>query len=425
MARKKSAENATDPATGRPLPQGVQYRGPLQYRCRPLIDGKRVTKTFDSAKLAKQWLEDTSSKAREGTYVDRSPLDQWTIKRLVEKFRDEVLVDGGDRRGAAEDRAHIPSILEDEELAGLKLSKVSSYDIQDFRDRQLAEGYAKSTVAKRMNLLQQAFGKAISSWRIPMPSNPASGDVAKRPKGADKKRDRVLFIPGPWEREEAVKRGEDELPTEEEVLLGALAKSIYPHDVQITRFAIGQAARQGECLGLRWRDVDLNRRTVTIHGRQGLGDKGDDYREVITHEKRALMPMAHAVLTEMKEEGITPGDLIFKVGGYRAFRVRWGRIVAKTGAGMTGYKEELGYLQGLKFHDLRHESTTRLSEFFPRNADLMDVTGHRDLRSMKRYYNTRPEQLAAQAEAMLRAIEAKTKAGAPSGDNEPLEQSRK
>ncbi|MCW3474957.1 hypothetical protein [Limobrevibacterium gyesilva] len=54
MARTKSKENSLDPATGRPLPLGVAYRGPYQYRARKLIDGTRVTKTFETAKVARE-----------------------------------------------------------------------------------------------------------------------------------------------------------------------------------------------------------------------------------------------------------------------------------------------------------------------------------------------------------------------------------
>ncbi|WP_231874751.1 hypothetical protein [Acetobacter cerevisiae] len=31
----------TDPATGKPLPHGVSYRGPKQYMTRKVVDGRR------------------------------------------------------------------------------------------------------------------------------------------------------------------------------------------------------------------------------------------------------------------------------------------------------------------------------------------------------------------------------------------------
>ena len=426
MAHTKSAENELDPATGKPLPAGVQYRGPLQYRARKLIKGKRVAQTFESARRAREWLEATSAKLCEGSYVNRSPLEQWTGGALVKRFNDEVLVVGGERRGAAEDRAHIPAILADQALCGLKLSDMDAAAVQEFRDRHVKR-YAKSTVAKRMNLLQQAFATAARTWRILLSANPASGELAPRPKGADKKRSRTLFVPGVWEQQRSPELGKGEFPTEHEVLLEVLKTSDCAHDARIAEFAIEQAARQGECLGLRWRDVDLGRRTITLHGRAlqaadaamteagkrrrprraTQGTKSGDQREELAAEVRTLVPGALAVLLDIQKhiERVDRDAMIFQVGGYQAFRVRWGRIVRKAAAKMTGLKKELGYLANLRFHDLRQESTTKLSELFPRNMDFMAVTGHRDTKSLKRYYNRRPEDLAAQADAMMRALE--------------------
>jgi hypothetical protein len=48
MARTRRTA-VIDPATGKPLPNGVIYRGPLQYRARKLVNGHRVTKTFTKA----------------------------------------------------------------------------------------------------------------------------------------------------------------------------------------------------------------------------------------------------------------------------------------------------------------------------------------------------------------------------------------
>ncbi|WP_179193778.1 hypothetical protein [Acetobacter malorum] len=36
----------TDPATGKPLPRIVSYRGPKQYMTRKVVDGRRVQQTF-------------------------------------------------------------------------------------------------------------------------------------------------------------------------------------------------------------------------------------------------------------------------------------------------------------------------------------------------------------------------------------------
>jgi integrase len=49
---------------------------------------------------------------------------------------------------------------------------------------------------------------------------------------------------------------------------------------------------------------------------------------------------------------------------------------------------------GLRFHDLRHEATSR---FFEKGLNVMEVaaiTGHRDLRMLQRYTHLRAADLA-------------------------------
>ncbi|OIQ76662.1 phage integrase family protein [mine drainage metagenome] len=47
----------------------------------------------------------------------------------------------------------------------------------------------------------------------------------------------------------------------------------------------------------------------------------------------------------------------------------------------------------LRFHDLRHEATSRLAEKLSVH-ELAKVTGHRDLRMLMRYFHPRAEDLA-------------------------------
>ena len=51
-------------------------------------------------------------------------------------------------------------------------------------------------------------------------------------------------------------------------------------------------------------------------------------------------------------------------------------------------------ITGPRFHDLRHEATTR---FFEKGLGVMEVaaiTGHKDLRMLQRYVQLGPEDLA-------------------------------
>jgi integrase len=378
MGRTKSTENALDPATGKPLSPGVGYRGPHQYRARKLVDGKSVAKTFESDKLAKEWREETEAKVRVGSFVDRRSLDKSTVAEFVQKFEDEMMQDGGERRGAAEDRGHTPSLKRDD-IGKLKLSELTSEAVQGFRKRQLAK-HAKGTVVKRLNLLAAMINHAIAEWHMPFASNPATAKAVTRPKGADKKRNRRLQPASDDAIQDALDAGEEPPLGEEQRMYAALAESPWPHDTIITRWAIAQATRQGEAFALRWGDINLRRKLVQIHGRHRLGTKNDDAAEEIGPEVRPLMPEAIAILLELKGDR-RPGadDLVFNIGPQSAFKTRFGRMMTKAG------------LLDFTYHDLRHEATSRLAKRYKHKEDLMRVTGHRDLKSLNRYYTNPPK----------------------------------
>jgi integrase len=407
MGRAKSAENARDPATDKPLSPGVGYRGPGQYRARKLISGKPTAKTFKTDELARDWLEENSVDVRRGDYVDRRDLDKWTVGQLVQRYKDECMQDGGDRRGAIPDHGHIPSLLKDQ-IADLRLSNLTPAAVRGFRDRQRGIGrpkdapitriMAKGTVVKRMNLLASIIAHARSEWDFPFKENVASGGLVKRPPHADKKRNRRLRVPSKAAIRLAESRGEVAPETEEQALYAVLAKTNNKFDLLMTKFAVAQATRQGEQLGLRWQDIDYEARTITLYGREGRGTKNDESQEEEGPEIRALMPAAIEILRSIEPEGGgRPEDIVFPVGDHIAFRLRWGRAVAKAAKRMKGIQKELRFLANLRFHDLRHEATSRLAKIF-KESDLMKVTGHIDRKSMLRYYQPDPTELAMIAE---------------------------
>jgi integrase len=51
-------------------------------------------------------------------------------------------------------------------------------------------------------------------------------------------------------------------------------------------------------------------------------------------------------------------------------------------------------LDDVHFHDTRHEAASRLAEKLSNVLELSAVTGHKDLRMLKRYYHPRAEDLA-------------------------------
>ena len=51
-------------------------------------------------------------------------------------------------------------------------------------------------------------------------------------------------------------------------------------------------------------------------------------------------------------------------------------------------------IEDLRFHDLRHEATTRLFEKGLNIMGVASITGHKDLRMLRRYTHLKAEALA-------------------------------
>ena len=57
--------------------------------------------------------------------------------------------------------------------------------------------------------------------------------------------------------------------------------------------------------------------------------------------------------------------------------------------------QDKGLFLNLRFHDLRHEATSRIAERVPNVVELSAITGHLDLNMLRRYYHPNAERLAA------------------------------
>lgn len=72
-----------------------------------------------------------------------------------------------------------------------------------------------------------------------------------------------------------------------------------------------------------------------------------------------------------------------------ALRLAWNRVHERSG------------MPDLRFHDLRHEATSRFAEMGLTSAELAIISGHRDPRMLMRYTHLRPSELARKLSGRL------------------------
>jgi integrase len=335
------------------------------------VNGRRATQTFTTAKKAARWLTEVEIDAARGQFVDLSEAQRHTLRQIIGRYRDEILGENSEKRGAEKEKGHLKIVLEDE-VCAIRMSALTSADIAAFRDRMKAVDYAPATIVRRLNLIQTIVEHARREWRINIASNPAQ--LVKRPAGADHKRDRML---APAKSDNGAESDDDISRSEEERLLKACDSDGNPWLGTIVRFAILTAMRQGEIVGLRWSDVDLHNRTAIVRGAAGTVTKNGEIREV------PLLPAAISLLEGVRQP---ERQRVFPID-QNVLKMRYRRAVGRA------------KIADLTFHDLRHVATSRLAKLYPNPLDLKRVTGHKDLKSLDRYYHTTAGELAARVEA--------------------------
>jgi integrase len=297
-----------------------------------------------------------------GLFVDRTEAERLTLGKTIARYRDEILREDSEKRGADKERGHLKVVLEDP-VCNIRMDRLCSADLAKFRDRMKVADYAPATIVRRLNLIQTIIEHARREWRIHLSENPAR--MVKRPAGADRKRDRV-FAPPPERSTASAPTDELAIKSEEERLLEECDNDANRWLGAIVRFAIHTALRQGEIVGLRWTDIDLTKRTAVVRGAAGTVTKNGEVREV------PLLPAAIEIL-----KGLTRSvsGRVFPID-QNVLKMRYRRAGARAG------------IVGLTFHDLRHIGTSRLAKLYPNPLDLERVIGHKDLKSLDRYYHT-------------------------------------
>ena len=327
--------------------RGKCWRVRVRYQGYPL-----QSRSFDARAEALAWARQTEADMDRGTFISLEKATRTTLDELLERYAREV---SPIHKGVVAEQLRLAA-LRRHLIAQRKVATLRSHDFANWRNERLKR-VAPTTVTRELNLLHHIFEIARKEWGIHVP-NPVS-DVS-RPK-APPGRDRRLQ------------------PGEEERLLAALQaveRDEHGRYISSTRnawvlplvmLAIETAMRRGELLSLRWEHVDLARRTAH------LPDTKNGEPRTVPLSSRAV-----AVLTSLAR---SIDGRVFPLSTESAKKV-WQR--ARQRAALTD----------LRFHDLRHEATSRL---FERGLDIMEVasiTGHKDLRMLRRYTHLRAEDLA-------------------------------
>lgn len=300
------------------------------------------TRTFGNYRDAELWAATIESEMGRGVWRPSAEAENTTLREALERYAAEITPR---KRGARQETGRVNKLLR-HPLALRSLAAVRGKDVADFIHSREAEGAGGNTIRLDLALISHVYTIARSVWGMESLVNPVALVRGARPR-LPAGRDRRL---GPGE----------------EARLLAAASEINPELNSIIVIAIETAMRQGEIISMRWADVDLKARTVRL-----VQTKNGTPRTV------PLSTRAAGVLADL------PRRIDGRVWSYSVEGVRSGWQKARARAGITG----------LTFHDLRHESVSRLFEAGFNPLEVATISGHKTLQMLRRYTHLRAQDL--------------------------------
>lgn len=318
----------------------IRKRGPSQWQAQVRKRGYPVqSKTFSTEQEALAWATVIEAEMIRGVFVSRSEAEATLIRDLLRRYESEVLPT---KRGQAADRSRLKTL--DLAFGPFRLASLTSAQIARFRDQRL-QVVGPQTVIHELNLLNRVLKAATMDWGIALPT----------------------ALPTSLVRKPKKPRGRDRRVSEEEIqrILSATESAELRAVVTI---AVETAMRRNEIASLTWEHVDLKRKVAHLP-------------QTKTDTPRDVPPSRNAIAAlqslQVHQEG-------------RVFTLR---ADSMSQAFERSCEPHRAKVPNVRFHDLRHEATSRL---FERGLSVMEVaaiTGHKTLEMLKRYTHLRAEDL--------------------------------
>lgn len=279
-----------------------------------------------------------------------------------------------------------------DDLGTCRLPDVTPWLVEKWRSRRLKAGRKPSTVNRDLNALKAAMNRAVE-WGY-LDANPIAG--VKPAKTDGKGVVRYLSANEAERLREALREREDRMREERARANQWRRERNYPTFPEmdapfvdylrpLVLLALNTGMRRGELFGLEWRDIDHDRRTLTVRGE---GSKSGQTRHL------PLSPEAVEVLAGWRQSTEGTGLVFPGPDGARRTIVKtaWGRVLEAAG------------IEGFRFHDLRHTFASWLVMGGTDLYTVRDLLGHSSVAMTERYAHLAPEHKAA-AVATLRPPE--------------------
>ncbi|SDK77357.1 Phage integrase family protein [Modicisalibacter muralis] len=284
---------------------------------------------------------------------------QVTFREAIERYIHEFAQDAGrSKRATIEQLLRFP-------IAEVEVTHLNSESVIEHAVMRRNMGIRPSTINQDIIWIGIILRTARAAWKMPAQIDDFEGaklllrskgligrpeSRTRRPSGSEIEKLRAYF-----------RRSQQIRPT-----------AILPME-DIMDFAIASARRREEITRLLWSDLDVEHNTCWVRDAKHPRKKvGNHKRFKLGHEAMAI------IRRQPKVEG---EDRIFPFQP-ASVGTRWRTACAACG------------IEDLRFHDLRHEATSRLFEAGYEIVEVQQFTLHESWDVLKRYTHLRPEELA-------------------------------
>lgn len=268
-----------------------------------------------------------------------------------------------------------------------RLDEITGRDLEQIRTAWLSGGNKPSTANRKMGSISGVFSRAVE-WDY-LPASPL--DRIKQLKVDSIGRIRYLSkeenlaLRGALEAREKIARAQRDSANEwrtkrnRKPLLDLRTLAFADHLKPMVLLSLNTGMRRGEVFNLRWQDVNLAGKVLTVAGE---GAKSSETRHI------PLNTEALATLKVWKEQTSGTGYVFPGAAGKPMTDVKTAWLELLKNAGIVGFR----------WHDMRHDFASRLvMAGVPLNT-VRDLLGHADIKMTLRYAHLAPDSKAAAVE---------------------------
>ena len=326
------------------IQRGDNWRICVNYK------SNRYTSTHDTEKEAKEWAARKILELKDASKSSKDEIPKHTYLEAIEYYLKNVTPK---KKGARWETLRFRKLIRDNpQLVSKNLLDLKSFDFVKYRDSRIKE-VTPTTVSREMELLSAVLYCCIRElgWLAASPMT-----LVARPK-----------LPPPRNR----RAYDHEINT----ILDACS---YSEDSPVktksqevgwsVMFALETAMRLGEITSMTWDNVYIDKMYVHL----------PDTKNGLTR---------NIPLSEKAEQ------LLLQIKGVNNPRV----LSIESDSLSTLFRKYRNRceIDDLRFHDLRHEATTRMAQIIQNPADLSKITGHTDINILvNTYYNPTPTEVA-------------------------------